>query len=745
MTEPRRLLARLRAMLAHGSATLDEVVQLVADEFRSDACSVYAMRPGEILELAATQGLRKEAIGHTRLRVGEGITGLCAATGKVLNLPDAQAHPGFAFRAETGEEAYAAMLAVPVRRAGRTLGVVTLQSHDNRQCTDEEVDCLETVAMLLSGILAASGATDGAEEGLASTLPRVFSAKIIARGLTIGPVVLRGGHLAPHRFLADDPDAELARLQDAVTLMQRGIKRLLDEDNPLHSLDEGPDASASREVLDAYRLIATDAGWMRRVAAVITSGLSAEAAVQRVLGEFRDRMKKIPDPYLRERLADLEDLGGRLLAALDGGQEETPVEPGAILLTRRLGPAELLGWHARGIGGVLIEEGSPAGHAAIIARALGIPALSGARGALDAANENDLAVLDADEGQLLLRPDAEVREGYQQAIETRSEQKAGWAALRDRPAETADGQRISLMLNVGLALELDQLDVVGADGIGLFRTEIAMLARGAITDMAEQVAIYSRVLDAAKDRPVLFRTLDLGGDKVLPGIEMEGENPALGWRSIRVGLDRPSLMRRQLRALLLAAAGRELSVMFPMIATVAELRAARNILLAEERKVRPAPTRLRIGTMLEVPALMWQLDALLPLVDFISIGSNDLMQFLFAADRTAPSLSGRYDLLSPPVFALLDYLLRKADEAGVPVSFCGDAASSPLEALGLVGLGLRSLSMSSSGILPVKAALAGLDLAAFKATLRYLRENSAADASLREPISNWAREHGLMS
>lgn len=745
MTQSRRLIARLRAMLAHGSATLDEVVEVVAHELAAEACSVYSMRPGEILELVATHGLNRAAIGRTRLRVGEGITGLCAATGKVLNLPDAQAHPGFAFRSETGEAPYAALLAVPVRRAGRTLGVVTIQNRDNRLRTDEEVDTLETVAMLLSGILAAFGATDGGEDGLASTLPRIFSAKALAGGIAIGPVLLRGGYLAPHRFLADDPDAELARLYDAVGVMQKGITELLDEHNPLQELEDGPEASASREVLDAYRLIATDAGWLRRVAAVIGSGLSAEAAVQRVLGEFRDRMRRIADPYLRERLADLEDLGGRLLSALGGDQDEKPIEPGAILLARRLGPAELLSWHARGISGALIEEGSPAGHAAIIARALGIPILGGARGALDAANEDDMAVLDADEGQLLLRPEAEVRDSYLQAVEVRSARKAGWAALRDKPPLTADGARIGLMLNVGLALELDQLDATGADGIGLFRTEIAMLARGAITDMAEQAAIYSRVLDAAKGRPVLFRTLDLGGDKVLPGIEVEGENPALGWRSIRVGLDRPSMMRRQLRALLLAAAGRELSVMFPMIATVAELKAARAILLAEAKKVRPMPSNLRIGTMLEVPALMWQLDDLMPLVDFISIGSNDLMQFLFAADRTAPSISGRYDLLSPPVFKLIEYLLRKAGTAGVPVSFCGDAASSPLEAVALVGLGLTTLSMPSTGILPVKEALAGLDLRAFRAILKFLRENSPCEASLREPIFNWAREHGAIT
>ncbi len=362
---------------------------------------------------------------------------------------------------------------------------------------------------------------------------------------------------------------------------------------------------------------------------------------------------------------------------------------------------------------------------------------------LDAAEPGDEAVLDADQGQLILRPEAEVKQGYALALETRSEQQAGWAALRDRPAVTADGVPVRLMLNVGLSLELDQLDITGAEGIGLFRTEIAMLARGAVTDTAEQAAVYSRVLDAAGTRPVIFRTLDLGGDKLLPGMELEEENPAMGWRSIRVGLDRPALLRRQLRALLLGAAGRPLFVMFPMIATVAEFRKARALLLAEAGRVPERPERLSIGTMLEIPALMWQLPELFKLADFVSVGSNDLLQFLFAADRSSPALAGRYDLLSPAVFDLLEGLLCAARAAGIEVSVCGEAASRPLEALALVGLGLTNLSMPSPGILPVKAMLASVDLGSFRSVLHTIRKNAAGEASLREHIEAWAREQDL--
>ncbi|MEJ0019181.1 MAG: putative PEP-binding protein [Acetobacteraceae bacterium] len=745
MATPRRLLARLRETMAHGTAPLQDLVQLVAAELVSEVCSLYAARSGDLLELVATQGLNPVAVGRTKLRVGEGIIGLCAATAQVMNLPDAQNHPAFAYRPETGEEPFASMLAVPVRRSGRTLGVVSVQNRNPRGYSDEEVDELETVAMLLAEVLASTGAADGTEEGVAATVPRVFAAASLVPGIAIGPIVLHGHRRRPVRLLADDPEAELERLHDASQRMQQGIDELFA--GVPDGLAAGADGSASREVLEAYRLIAADAGWLKRVAEVINGGLSAEAAVQRVAGELHDKMRRITDPYLRERLADLEDLASRLLGALAGDAPRPTVPPGAILLARRLGPAELLDWHAAGIGGVAVEEASPAGHAAILARALGLPSVGGARGMLAAAENGDEAVVDGDEGQLVLRPEAEVRSAYLRELAARSALEAGWAPLREKPAITADGVHIRLMLNVGLTMEVAQLDTTGAEGIGLYRTEIGMLARGAIADVAEQASTYARVLDAANGRPVLFRTLDLGADKLLPGDAPEEENPAMGWRSLRIGLDRPALLRRQLRALLLAAAGRPLSVMFPMVATVAEFRAARALLFAEAKRVRPAPERLSVGTMLEVPALMWQLDDLMREADFVSVGSNDLLQFLFAADRGTPSLYSRYDLLSQPVLSLLEQLLEKGRAArggaGVPVSLCGEVASRPLEALTLIGLGFTSLSMSASGILPVKALLAQLDLAAFRPVLSAIRRNTSGSASLREPIGVWAREHGL--
>jgi phosphotransferase system enzyme I (PtsP) len=740
MNGPRRLLGRLRDLRAQGSAPLSALVRLVASELGSEVCSVYVQRPGDILELTATEGLNPDAIGRTRLRVGEGIVGLCAATATIMNLPDAQNHPAFAYRPETGEEPFASLLAVPVRRSGRTLGVLVVQNRTPRNFTEPEVDDLETVAMLLAETLSGTLATDGSPEGLAATVPRLFTGTSLMGGIAVGSIVLLRSTRPVIRLLADDPGAEQSRLDQAVNRMQRGLDDLFAE---VPSNGRAADVSASREVLEAYRLVASDAGWLRRVSDVIRGGMTAEAAVQRVASELHDRMRRISDVYLRERLADMEDLANRLLTALIGEAPRAPVPEGAILLARRLGPAELLDWHARGIAGVAVEEASPAGHAAILARALGIPAIGGLRGMLDSAEQGDCAVVDADEGQFILRPETEVRQAYTRALDARNAKYAELATWRGRPAATADGIGLKLMLNIGLSLELPQLARTGADGIGLFRTEIAMLARGSVADVAEQAAIYARVLDEADGKPVVFRTLDLGADKLLPGAVSDEENPAMGWRSLRVGLDRPALLRRQLRALLLAAGGRELTVMFPMVATVAEFAGAKALLLAEAKRVRPAPEALRIGTMLEVPALMWQLPQLVKAVDFISLGSNDLLQFLFAADRGTPSLYDRYDFLSQPVLDMIEQLVVAAEPAQVPISICGEAASRPLEALVLAALGVTTLSMPASAILPIKAMFAQVDLHAFRSVLGAIRRGQGF--GLREALATWAREQAIVA
>jgi phosphotransferase system, enzyme I, PtsP len=761
---PRRLFAILRERLALGNTPLPKLIELVASEMLTEVCAVYVMRTGEVLELAATWGLEAGAVGSTRLRLGEGIVGLVAAMGSPINLADARSHPGFAQRPETGEGAFASLLAIPIRRSGHIIGVLTVQNRDPRRFTDIEQEALETVAMLLAEMMTTAGAVEVRGEGFGAALPRRFDGLPLAAGIVIGPVVRAGQQVARRHVLAADPEVEQRRLLSATEAMQRGL------DDLIRGTSETIAEDASGDILAAYRLIAADAGWLKRVSAMIEGGFSAEAAVMRVMGELRERMRRISDPYLRERLVDIEDLGNRLvlqLARLDHDGVQQPEDAaldvaGAILVARRLGPAELLDWHSRGVAGIVIEEGSAAGHAAILARSLGLPALSDARGVMDACRDGDEGILDTEDGIFVLRPEDEVRQAYASAMALQRAHAEEWVALRSQPSVTADGIPISLMVNLGLPLELPQLEATGAAGIGLYRTEISLLAQhrpeadaveqsvavegylASETLIARQTAEYARVIDHACGRPVLFRTLDLGGDKILAGANLPvSENPAMGWRSLRIGLDRPATLKRQLRAMLAAARGRDLSIMFPMVATVGEFKAARALLEAELARVEIKPAKLSVGTMLEVPALLWQLPALMKEVDFISVGSNDLMQFLFAADRGTPNLANRYDLISPPVLDMLESVVRHAAAENVWLSFCGEASGRTLEALILAALGFHSLSMSPSALPRVKTALRRVDLGAFRRVMATIRSHQSQANSLREPLSSWAREHGL--
>ncbi|MHB1303685.1 MAG: putative PEP-binding protein [Acidiphilium sp.] len=734
----RRLFAKLRERLSAGNSSLAELAELIADELTLEVCSIYVARAGEMLELAATHGLRIAAVGRTRLRVGEGIIGLAAARGEALNLPDAQNHPEFAYRPETGEDRYASMMAVPIRRAGRTLGVISVQSAEPRTYSDLEAETISTIAMLLGEILASQGAGDIAPAGnLGEALSRRYSGHPLAPGIVRGTALPFGRSTGPRHVLADDPGVETARFERAMAAAEQSLDSLVAEHLPT--------GHATREVLEAYRLISQGTGWLERVRAAIGDGLTAEAAVDQVGTELRRRMRKVSDPYLRERIADIEDMIERMLTALGSGTAKPDDARGMVLVVRRLGPAELLDWHRRGIAGVAIEEASAGGHAAILARALEIPTIAVEAGAAEAAREGDDVLLDAESGTLILRPDPEVTALYERALAARSSRAAELAVFRDRPARSKDGTELTLMLNVGLAFEMDQLSRTGAQGIGLYRTEIAALAAARVPGVAAQAGEYRRVIERAGSQRVVFRTLDLGADKLLPGevTEEQVENPAMGWRSLRVGLDRPAILKKQLRALLMGAAGLDLSVMFPMVATVAEFRAARDLLDAEAARLVDRPRSIEVGTMLEVPSLLFQLPCLLAEADFVSLGTNDLMQFLFAADRGTPRLANRYDVLSAPVLELIEGLAAACAEEEVGFSICGEAAGRPLDALVFAAIGVDTLSMSGGSILPVKALLAEVDLAVLRPVLRELRRAGAAGGSLREPLLAWAREHGL--
>ncbi len=732
----RRLFATLRERLAAGDWSLPELTRLIAREMAADVCSIYITRPGEMLELVASFGLKPQSVGQTRLRIGEGIVGIAAASATAINLADARSHPDFAARPDTGEDDFAAMLAVPIRRAGRCLGVITLQDRLARRFAPMEADVVSTIAMLLGETIANLGVVQNSPASLGDALSRRYLGFALAPGIIAGTALPLGRASAPKAIFAPDPAAEHIRLNRAIAESEASLNALIAETLP--------DGDTSRDVLDAYRMLAQSGGWLERVRSAINEGLSAEAAVDQAGAALHARMRRIADPYLRERLADIEDMIERMLTALGAVPPRPERADGMVLIARRLGPAELLDWHRRGIAGFAIEEASANGHAAILARALDLPAIAIEAGAVNTISAGEPVLLDAETGVLILRPDPDVAAAYDRALAARSSRNAELAEFRTRPAITADGTRLTLMLNVGLAFELDQLERTGAEGIGLYRTEIAALAAGRVPSVADQAAEYRKVIARAGGAPVVFRTLDLGADKILPNeTEEPVENPAMGWRSLRVGLDRPAVLRRQLRALLIGAAGADLAVMFPMVATVAEFRAARDLLENEASKVTTPPRSLSVGTMLEVPSLLFQLPGLLAEADFLSVGTNDLMQFLFAADRGTPRLAGRYDVLSAPVLELLEGLATACREEEVGFSICGEAAGRPLDALIFAAIGVPTLSMSGASILRVKALLASADLNALRPVLRELRRAGAAGTSLREPLTAWAREHNL--
>lgn len=743
----RRLLARLRDVMAGGGTAeerLDKVVTLIAADMVAEVCSCYVMRAGEVLELFATEGLKKTAVHKTRLRVGEGLVGDIAAHARPLALADAQTHPMFAYRPETGEEIFHSLMGVPIIRGGRVIGVLVVQNRTMRHYTDEEIETLETVAMVLAELVA-SGELVKREELVAvdgnALLPlRIEGIKLNA-GVGIGVAVLHQPRVIIRKLVAEDPEAEMERLRAALA----AIKNALDE---LFSRPEMRDGE-HRDVLETYRMFTEDKGWLGKIGEAIRSGLTAEGAVQKVHDDMRARMSQITDPYLRERLHDFEDLANRLLQHLSGeeGAVRGELPTDAILIARTMGPMDLFDYDPKRLRGLVLEEGSPTMHVAIVARALDIPVVGRAKDVLDKVEPLDPVIVDGDNGQVFVRPSDDIRDIFSDAMEQRQQRAAHYASLRDLPAVTTDGIAIKLMMNAGLLLDMGHLHDSGADGIGLYRTELPFMARSALPDVAAQTLLYCKILDQADGKPVVFRALDVGGDKILPYWNpYEEDNPALGWRSIRITLDRPAVLRHQLRALLRAASGRELRVMFPMIAEVAELVQARRILdleIERERQLgREPPAVIKVGTMLEVPALAFQLDALLPLVDFVSIGSNDMTQFLFAVDRGNPRIAERYDSLSPGMLTFIRTVAAKCDAAGVPLSVCGEMAGRPLEAMALIACGVRVLSVASPSIGPVKTMIRSLAVAPARAYLDGLLK--APDRSLRDKLKSFAIDHGVI-
>ena len=733
----RKLLKRLRDSLAEkgaGQERLDRITKLISGSMGAQVCSIYLFRDDETLELCATEGLKAAAVHQTRMKLGEGLVGRVAKTGAPINTGNAPAERGFRYMPETGEELFSSFLGVPIQRVGEKLGVLVVQSRKARQFSDDEVYGLEVVAMVLAE-MTELGAFIGEGEALSALhqQPVLFRGSTGQEGAAEGRVWLHEPRVVVTNPVADDPKAEVIRLNAAIDQLRGSVDAMLS--------DAATTDKEQLQVLEVYRMFANSRGWTRRMMEDIARGLSAEAAVEKEQSSNRARMEQVPDPYLRERMHDLDDLSNRLLRILTGQGKDTgaamPDNP--VLVARNIGPGELLEY-GRKLRGVVLEEGSVGSHAAIVARALAIPLVIHAARITTEALNGDPILVDGDQGIVHLRPDEMVSKAFGEKIAMQAKAMEKYAGLRGLPAETLCGHQSSLHMNAGLMADLPSLESSGAEGVGLFRTELQFLIRSQMPKRGELAALYSRVLDSAKGRRVAFRTLDIGSDKVLPYMKPQDEpNPAMGWRAIRVGLEKPGVLRMQLQALIRAAGGRPLTVMFPFVAQFAEFTQARDHLMRElDREGRLGgilPASVEVGAMLETPSLAYAPPAFFRLADFISIGGNDLKQFFFAADRENERVRRRYDTLSVSFLGFIEFIVSRCGETATPLSFCGEDAGRPVEALCLAAMGLRALSMRPASVGPVKHLLRRVDLAEVRGVIDGAR--AAGAESVRPAIMGW--------
>ncbi|SOB92813.1 phosphotransferase system enzyme I (PtsP) [Rhodobacter sp. JA431] len=736
-TDSRTLLRRLRDTLATpggGQDRLDHITHLIADSMHTQVCSIYLFRDPETLELCATEGLNPEAVHQVRMRLGEGLVGRVARTGVAVNTGDAPSEPGFRYMPETGEEIYSSFLGVPIQRVGEKLGVLVVQSREAREFSEDEVYGLEVVAMVIAE-MTELGAFTGDQGGIGSAhrFPVMFRGATGQEGAAEGRVWLHEPRVVVANPVGDDPDAEKARLEEAVATLQAHIDEML--------IGSAAMDKEQRQILEAYKMLAHSRGWVRRMCEDIDLGLSAEAAVEKEQSTARARLEQSTDAYLRERLHDLDDLSNRLLRLLTGQGKDTGAElpENPVLVARNIGPAELLDY-GRKLKGVVLEEGSVGSHAAIVARALAIPLVIHAARVTNEALNGDQILVDGDQGIVHLRPEESVAGAFRDKIAMQAEAQKRYADLRGVPAQDKSGQNVSLMMNAGLMADLPSLNSSGADGVGLFRTELQFLIRSRVPRRGELAALYKRVIDAAQGAPVQFRTLDIGSDKVVPYMKPQEEpNPAMGWRAIRVGLDKPGVLRMQLQALIRASEGRPLSVMFPFIAAPDEFNTAKAMLMREiDREStlnRPVPRDVRVGAMLETPSLAFAPDSFFAACDFISIGGNDLKQFFFAADRENERVRRRYDTLDVSFLAFIEAIISRCNANDVALSFCGEDAGRPIEALTFAALGLRTLSMRPASIGPVKHLIRRVDLAVLKQVIDAAR--ARGDQSVRHAVTAW--------
>ncbi len=747
---PRVLLKQLRETMAEplaSQARLDKIVNLIADNMHADVCSFYVLRDDGALELFATRGLEASAVHMTTLRLGEGLVGLIAAQAEPLSLDDAPSHPAFAYRPETGEDPFQAFLGVPVLRAGQTLGVLVVQNRNSHSYGEDEIEAMLTTATLLAEMMSTADFDALIKPGQDIDLrrPRRFDGNSFSDGVALGKVVLHDPRVVVTNFVAEDTEVEVKRLTEALDQMRVSIDQMLSHGDMQNFSDH-------REILESYRMFANDRGWVDRLNEAIENGLTAEAAVERVQNDTRARMMRSTDPYIKDRLHDLDDLANRLLRVLTGdgskiGRKELP--DNAILVARNMGPADLLEYDRTRLRAVVLEEGAAISHVAIVAKSLGLVAVGQAENIVSLSENGDDIIVDGQQGMVYLRPTPDMIQVYVDKVRLGAKRRAHYLELKDKPAVTRDGIEVTLLHNSGLVADLPMLHDTGASGVGLFRTELQFMIASRLPRLKEQVELYSEAIRLTEGKPIVFRLLDIGGDKVIPYLRYEAEeNPAMGFRSLRLALDRQGLLRIQIRALLQAANGGPMKILVPMVTDAWEFRQTRLVVNKELERMKhagqPVPSKLELGAMIEVPSLLWELDQVLPEADFVSIGSNDLVMFLTAADRGNKRVAKAYDPIALPRLRALKHIVDMSRRYNVPLTMCGELAGKTVESLALLSIGMTKLSMSPPSIGPIKEMILGLELAPIRKSVSAALLEGASGPGMRDLLLDWASRQGLV-
>jgi phosphotransferase system enzyme I (PtsP) len=703
---------------------LNQIIKIITEETKASLAEIYIKADDVTLECVA---IGREDKIPPAVRVGYGVIGKAGANNRT-----SFAKAGNIFK-----------IASPLRRWNKPVGVLALTFPKPHDYDETEVEALETVCLFLSEIVAS--------EEMDQYIKKVIKSRgivskdhlkgvVINAGYGLGNIVVHHRRKAVTQVFAKDKDLELKNLEIARQKMNEDLEAKFSQE----SLQGGDHV----EILDAYRMIANDKGWYKRIIGHIDSGMTAEAAVEQAYSEMWARLSGAADAYLKERLHDLRDIADRLRLYLSGEDcnSDTNNYDDIVIIATSMGPADLMDYDYKKIRALIIEECTPTMHVAIVAKALNVPVIAKIEGLFKDVKEGELMAVDGFSGSVYINPPKDIVARISAKLEAKKKELEQIQKLKNLPCKTKDKERINLYLNIGMDFDIEYIKSTNCDGVGLYRTEIPFMSSTEMPDINKQVACYKKLFDAAGNKKVIFRSLDVGSDKLLPYWKnIDEENPAIGWRSIRITLDRRAILRKQMRAFIRAASDKELYVMFPMISDLDEFLDAKETFdFAYEREKKegyPLPKKVHLGLMIEVPSVVFQLREILKHCDFISVGTNDLYQFYFACDRGNSRLTGRYDVLSAPFLNLMKKIIKEANAANVTCSVCGEMASNPIDAMALIGLGLRNLSVSSAAYGKVKAMIRSMNVKEVEDYINNILSTSRK--TVRPQLTAYAFDHAI--